>query len=430
MTPERIALLSEITGTGPARNRSDRREGSAGIDRPRARLQGDELSLRPARRGNGGRHPQGRGRDSRCRHGVHAAAARRPYDATVYDASLSIIDNVIFGLVATRNVNARGRVFEAVRAVLKAGGQWDTVFEAGLLFSMGSGGRGLSEAQRQKLRLARVLVKKPDMLILNRACSILPRNEQRSCSTRCSAVRAGGRGAPGVICLPSDPENAAMFDRVILFEDGQSRRRRPAGRSLASDATAAIWQMCRKEQARGTAMVASEFGSGNDAGSIGSDAAMLRAVPFLARWNCPTSSCSPMSQSVWTSISGDVVFEQDSSGKDVYFVLDGKADVLAETERGPVLIATLPRHALFGEISAFCDVPRLGKRPGERRPQRLADPAGGIPGPHRGIAGAGAQGCARARFPAVQDHAELAASSPADLAISRRSTSRRGRTSA
>ena len=145
-----------------------------------------------------------------------------PHDSSIYNSSLSILDNVIFGLVATRNVNARARVFEAVRAVLKAGDHWEQVFQAGLLFRIGSGGRGLSEGQRQKLRLARALIKKPDMLILNRACSALPRGEQQALL---DAVLRGpegkGNAAPGVICLPSDPDNASLFDRVLLFENGR-----------------------------------------------------------------------------------------------------------------------------------------------------------------------------------------------------------------
>lgn len=105
-------------------------------------------------------------------------------------------------------------------------------------------------------------------------------------------------------------------------------------------------------------MVASDFGSGSDAGSIGRDAAMLRAVPFLCDVELAHLKLLAYVSERLDFDHGDVVFEQGSNGRDVYFVLDGKANVLADTESGPVLIATLPRHALFGEISAFCDVPR------------------------------------------------------------------------
>jgi len=56
--------------------------------------------------------------------------------------------------------------------------------------------------------------------------------------------------------------------------------------------------------------------------------------------------------------SGDIVFEQGARGDDVYFILDGVADVVMATGGKPVTVAQLARHALFGEISAFCDLPR------------------------------------------------------------------------
>jgi putative ABC transport system ATP-binding protein len=144
-----------------------------------------------------------------------------PHDPAVYNPSLSILDNVLFGLIATRNVSARARVIDAVREVLKAGGHWDAVFDAGLLFQIGSGGRGLSEGQRQKLHLARALIKKPDMLILNRACSVLPKGEQQALlEAVISGFAEDGDAGPGIVCLPSDPDHAVLFDRVVVMEDG------------------------------------------------------------------------------------------------------------------------------------------------------------------------------------------------------------------
>lgn len=55
---------------------------------------------------------------------------------------------------------------------------------------------------------------------------------------------------------------------------------------------------------------------------------------------------------------GDAVFEQGSSGDDVYFILHGRADVVMDVAGRFVFVAELARHGLFGEISAFCNLPR------------------------------------------------------------------------
>jgi ABC-type taurine transport system ATPase subunit len=49
----------------------------------------------------------------------------------------------------------------------------DQVLEVGLDFEVGVGGARLSQAQRQKLGLARALVKRPDMLVVNDATAAL-----------------------------------------------------------------------------------------------------------------------------------------------------------------------------------------------------------------------------------------------------------------
>ena len=239
VTPERIALLREIlehaaAGTGAIGSKDRRELLGLALDYNEtsyrfglldAELESGILQARKALRSVMDSMPQ---------------PPVVPHDFGIYNASLSILDNVIFGLVATRNVNARARVFEAARAVLKAGGQWELVFQAGLLFSIGSGGRGLSEAQRQKLRLARAVIKKPDMLMLNRACSSLPRGDQQALLDAILDGPGGkGDAAPGVICLPSDPDNAAMFDRVILFENGRIVADGSAGEVLPTMRSAA-----------------------------------------------------------------------------------------------------------------------------------------------------------------------------------------------
>jgi ABC-type multidrug transport system fused ATPase/permease subunit len=64
-------------------------------------------------------------------------------------------------------------------------------------------------------------MKNPDILILNRACSGLPAHEQRSILTMLLSEMPDGSGRrPGIICLPMNPEHAALFDRVIILEGG------------------------------------------------------------------------------------------------------------------------------------------------------------------------------------------------------------------
>ena len=82
------------------------------------------------------------------------------------------------------------------------------IIDLGLAFDIGSGAKRLSLAQQQKLALGRALVKRPDLLIVNRALAALDGNAQDATVTRVldfarSRRRAGLRDILGA--EPSRP---------------------------------------------------------------------------------------------------------------------------------------------------------------------------------------------------------------------------------
>lgn len=55
---------------------------------------------------------------------------------------------------------------------------------------------------------------------------------------------------------------------------------------------------------------------------------------------------------------GETLFRQHDMGDAAYIIMDGEADVVIETESGPVTVATLHKNDFVGEIAILCDVPR------------------------------------------------------------------------
>ena len=143
-------------------------------------------------------------------------------DLYLYNPSLTIADNILFGRIETNLVGGRARIMAMVAAVLEELDISSLPFEAGLAFRVGSAGRSLSEAQRQKLRLARALMKKPDFLILNRPLVTLTGEEQRKIlQAMLSEAENSNGGRLGILCAPADPAHAILFDRALLLRDGR-----------------------------------------------------------------------------------------------------------------------------------------------------------------------------------------------------------------
>ena len=126
-------------------------------------------------------------------------------------------DNILFGRLVYGQAQAAERVLKVITDVLGVLGLRRDVVEVGLDFPVGIGGKRLSAAQRQKLDLARALVKRPDLLLLNQATSQLDSAAQAKVMSNILKSRAGR----GVIWVISHAEHARQFERVLVLKAGR-----------------------------------------------------------------------------------------------------------------------------------------------------------------------------------------------------------------
>lgn len=92
--------------------------------------------------------------------------------------------------------------------------------------------------------------------------------------------------------------------------------------------------------------------------SLNEEVILLRSVPFFSSMDDGKLKLLAYTSEKQGFEDGEVVFRQGAAGGDAYFILRGEADVLTETNGHELVVAHLPQHSLFGEISAFCDIPR------------------------------------------------------------------------
>ena len=95
------------------------------------------------------------------------------FDAERYSESISIQDNILFGRLAYGKPRAAATIGGLIGEVVEKLDLRRPIMELGLDFSVGIGGARLTAAQRQKLGIARGVLKRPDLLVLDEATTIL-----------------------------------------------------------------------------------------------------------------------------------------------------------------------------------------------------------------------------------------------------------------
>ncbi|MBS3650101.1 ABC transporter ATP-binding protein [Pseudaminobacter sp. 19-2017] len=143
------------------------------------------------------------------------------YDPEKYTTAATLIDNVLFGRIEHNQPDGPERIRSLVRELLDTLGLHDEVLDIGLEFNVGVGGRRLTSAQRQKLDLARALLKRGDFLILNRPLSALDQRSQDVVTKNVlEEVTRDGRN-PAVIWVLPNAGLANLFERIIVFHGGE-----------------------------------------------------------------------------------------------------------------------------------------------------------------------------------------------------------------
>ncbi len=163
-----------------------------------------------------------------ARGGIHEAIGEDQqsiafYHPDLYNEAATVKDNVLMGRVAFGIAEAETRVSAAVRATVDDLGLRAVVFNAGLAFNIGSGGKRLSAAQRQKLTVARAVLRRPDLLLVHRGLMQLDLASQDDIIGRIVDASRGDadRRGFGILWNLENEQLARHFDRLIKMDNGR-----------------------------------------------------------------------------------------------------------------------------------------------------------------------------------------------------------------
>jgi len=140
-----------------------------------------------------------------------------PFCINQYLNSHSLGDNILFGTIIDRDL-VRDRLGSIAAKEFEQQGLADDIMDIGLDFHVGSKGDNLSGGQKQKIALARALLKKSPILVLDEATASLDNSSQariqRYIDTRL-------KGNTTVISVVHRLDMISGYDHIIVMKDGK-----------------------------------------------------------------------------------------------------------------------------------------------------------------------------------------------------------------
>ena len=85
---------------------------------------------------------------------------------------------------------------------------------------------------------------------------------------------------------------------------------------------------------------------------------LLRNIPLFSKIEPAKLKLLAFTSERLIFAEGEELFHQGDSGDAAYIIIGGGADILVDSDTGPVVVAQVGRNDIIGEIAIICDVPR------------------------------------------------------------------------
>ncbi len=153
----------------------------------------------------------------------HLADKKRPdefifYRLSTYIFSESILSNILYGKLKSSAPWVREKIGRNIIHLLIEEGLLEQMIEIGMQFMVGSKGENLSGGQKQKLAVARVLLKQPKVLLMDEATASLDNKSQARIQ---NMIETRLRGNTTVISVAHRLDIVKGYDKIAVMKAGK-----------------------------------------------------------------------------------------------------------------------------------------------------------------------------------------------------------------
>ena len=92
--------------------------------------------------------------------------------------------------------------------------------------------------------------------------------------------------------------------------------------------------------------------------SLAEEVELLKRIPLFANIDTSKLKLLAFTSERVRFPAGQVLCRQGEIGRAAFIIIGGEADVIIDTENGPLTVASVGRNDFVGEIAILCDVPR------------------------------------------------------------------------
>lgn len=254
------------------------------------------------------------------------------FDSAVINPALSVRDNLIYGKTVIAHPDQLAKIDENIRSILEALGLSFAIRKLGLQYEIGVGGARLTTSQRQRLALARALIKNPSVLIVKEAFSAIEPSRQQEVLNNVKSFMTDSS------LLIIEPDDSRVGDFQISFELRQGRLYE---RKLTASVDA---KTPEAERQRHT--------------GLGATAEILSQIPLFAPIDRAKLKLVAFTSDELNYAANEYIFRQGDPGEKAYVILDGEVEAVLQQTEPETIVATLGRHQIFGEMSLLAAQPR------------------------------------------------------------------------
>ena len=258
-----------------------------------------------------------------------------------YNAASSIVENMVFGKTASGRAGSTELTGQMLNEIVDELNLRNDIISVGLEYQIGVGGSRLSATQHQKIALARCLIKRPDILIMNDAMSSLDLEAQEAILANIK-MEFEGRS---LILFESSEERRREFEKVLRMDRGRFVDNLGEAGSVSDGE--------KPSEASG------------DPGSpeprtvgLNEIATLLMNIPLFKDIDRSKLKLLAFTSERLQFDANQEVFHQGDSGDHAYVIVEGEVDVVLESAGGESTVATLGRNEVFGEMALLSKIPR------------------------------------------------------------------------